>query len=755
MNSNLLWYEQPAKAWTQALPIGNGHLGGIVYGGTKTERVALNHDELWSGRPDTKTNPGAAEILRQAREHALKGELVQANRLLERPEFQATRCSEAYLPLGTLLLTFGTEGEVRNYRRGLDLDTAIAFVEYEQGGVHFRREYFSSYPAGAIVVRITGSAPFCCSAVLQSELKSSVHTENDTLFLRGECPGAFLREAELKHIYHDDDAQRGVQFLAGLRAVCDGTVIRNGTELHIKDAAALTLYFACETSYNGWDQHPVLQGKAYEAPVQMRLQALGAAAYELLRTAHIGDHQALYRRVGFRLDGGDTEAAALPTDKRLALFQQQGDDFDLCVLLFHYGRYLAIAGSRPGTQPLNLQGIWNDQMSPPWCSNYTTNINTEMNYWPVLPCAMPELNEPLLQMLRELAQAGQENARVHYDAPGWAAHHNQDLWRFAAPAQGNPCWSAFPYAGAWLCWHLWEHYRYTLDRNYLEHTAYPVIKEAARFVLSQLAQDETGTLFPCPATSPENTFIYQGESIATAKTSAMTLQITRDLLENLLNCYAALGLAQDDVARETAAALARLRPLQIGSKGQLLEWDAEYEETEPHHRHVSHLIGLHPMRQIDPDKTPALAAAARRTLELRGDEGTGWSLGWKINFWARLRDGNHALRLLELQLRPVDTDGFNYSNGGGTYANLFDAHPPFQIDGNFGAVSGICEMLLQAPDDHTLHLLPALPKKWQSGSVTGLAAPGNRRVDIAWENGKLKTYHITGDTEGLNVIVGI
>ena len=745
MSDHLLWYDHPAQVWQQALPIGNGHLGGMVYGGAGQERVALNHDELWSGYPRDKTTPGAAEIYAQARARALKGDLAEAHRLLASDKFQSTT-SAAYLPLGELCIDFEGKGKAENYRRGLDLETATAFVEYERGGSRFRRTCFASYPANVIVYRVEADKPFKCEITMKSPLKSTLFTGENPFVLRGECPGEYSNKNTKGHVYSNVPSLRGVQFLAGVRAVSDGEVFFWRDSLEIKNTTVVTLYLACETSYNGWDKHPCLEGKAFEAPVRARLADLD---YGRIYAQHLADYQSFYNRVTLQLHG-ESKNAALPTDERLIAFQKNPDDLDLCVLLYNYGRYLAIAGSRPGTQPMNLQGIWNDLMDPPWNSNYTTNINTEMNYWPMLPCAMPELNGPLLQMLRELSVSGEAVARAHYNAPGFAAHHNQDLWRYAAPTQGDPCWSAFPLCGAWMCWHLWEHWRYTRDRAFLEDTAYPVMKNAARFLLALLAEDENGCLMPCPGTSPENRFKYKGKTSAVAKTSAIALEITRDLFQNLLKCYEILAV-EDSFAREIEDALARLRPLQIGSKGQLLEWDAEYGENEPHHRHISHLLALHPMRLIDPDRTPELAAAARRTLELRGDEGTGWSLGWKISFWARLRDGDHALRLLEMQLRPVTFDGKKYSSGGGSYPNLFGAHPPFQIDGNFGAAAGINEMLVQMPDDNTLLLLPALPAKWESGSVKGLAAPGNRRVDITWEGGKIKDYKIYGDTEGLKI----
>ncbi len=752
MSESQMWYKHAANAWTQALPIGSGHLGGMIFGGINSERVALNHDELWTGLPRDKTNPGAVKLFHQARRAALQGDLIKANRLLENEGAQCTVGSETYLPLGDLWLEFGGAGEITDYRRGLDLENAIAFVEYEQAGASYHREYFASFPAQVIAMRVTCDCPFDCSVSLESQLKSNMQAQDGIITLRGECAGAYLRDNPgEKHIYSDEMDQRGIQFLAGLRAFSDGAIIHDGTALRITGARELTLYFSCETSFNGFDRHPYSQSKSFVAPLMSRLARLEPSSYQDLRAAHVSDYQSLYNRVQLQVGGSNAFCSALPTDERLVAFQKRGDDPALCVLLYNFGRYLAIAGSRSGTQPLNLQGIWNDKLDAPWCSNYTTNINTEMNYWPMLACAMPELNEPLLQMMRELSQTGKAVARVHYDAPGFAAHHNQDLWRFAAPAKGDASWSAFPLCGAWLCWHLWEHYRYTLDRAFLEETAFPIMREAARFLLSLLAEDGEGTLCICPGVSPENLFYYGDKVIAVSKTSTAAMGITRDLFEKLLLCYEELG-NYDAFAVEIVEALSRLQPFKIGSKGQLLEWDAEHAEEDPHHRHVSHLVALHPMHLIDYDRTPELAAAARRTLELRGDDGTGWSLGWKINFWARLRDGDHALRLLEMQLRPVDFEKFDLTHQGGTYVNLFDAHPPFQIDGNFGAVSGINEMLLQAPQDNVLLLLPALPAKWKNGSVKGLAAPGRRRVDITWQDGRLLHYKITGATDSLTVI---
>jgi alpha-L-fucosidase 2 len=398
---------------------------------------------------------------------------------------------------------------------------------------------------------------------------------------------------------------------------------------------------------------------------------------------------------------------------------------------------LAIAASRPGSQPMNLQGIWNDRPAPPWNANSTVNINTQRNYWPLLPCGLPELNLPLVEMLKDLAEAGTHTARTQYGAPGFCVHHNVDLWRHSAPVPGSASWSFFPQAGGWLCWHLFAHYEYTMDKDFLRQTAYPIMKQAARFFLHVLAEDKNGFLIFAPATSPENLFIHKGKTLAVAQTSTCAMAIIRDLLQNLQKSHQILGI-DDAFAEKVRAALPRLLPEQIGGQGQLLEWYEEFEEAEPKHRHVSHLFGLYPAARIHAERTPALFAAARRSLTLRGDEGTGWSLGWKINLWARLREGDRALRLLNMQLRPAA-----YSKGGGSYPNLMDAHPPFQIDGNFGAVSGMNEMLAQC-DGETLELLPALPAAWPKGSARGLRVRGGATVDLTWENGRLTDARVSG-----------
>lgn len=719
-----LWYRQPAKEWVEALPVGSGKLGAMVFGGVAAERLQLNEDTLWAGGPYEPINPEAKGALPEIRRLIDAGEYAKATDLAEAKFMALPKRQMSYQTIGDLKLDFPDLTQaVEGYVRDLDLDGAITTTRFTAGGVSYLREVIASHPDGVIAVRLTASRKGAISVDLSfsSPLKSKpVSTvEGAHLVLAGKNEASQGIDARLTF-----ETRVEVRAKGGQVAGADG-------KLSVKGADEVLLLIAAATSYRRYDDvsgDPAALNKA-------TLARLAGKPWAKILAGHQADHRALFRR--FSVDFGRTRADLLPTDERIKQ-SPTTDDPSLEALYFQYGRYLLIACSRPGSQPANLQGIWNDKTFAPWGSKYTININTEMNYWPAEPTDLPELVEPLIALVADIAQTGERMARAMYGARGWVTHHNTDLWRATGPIDGAK-FGVWPTGGAWLCKHVWDRYDYGRDKAYLARV-YPLMKGSARFFLDTLVVDpKFGVLVTNPSISPENNHGH-GSSLVAGPT--MDQAIIRDLFDNCLKAEAILGPDAAFVA-EVRAARDKLAPYKIGKDGQLQEWQEDWDAdaNDIHHRHVSHLYGLFPSDQISVDTTPDLAKAARTSLVTRGDLSTGWAIAWRLNLWARLGDGDRAHSILKLLLGPERT-----------YPNMFDAHPPFQIDGNFGGTSGMTELVMQSRNDR-LYLLPALPKAWPTGAMTGLRARGALGVDVRWSGGKLTEAVLTANQAGKHTVV--
>ncbi len=748
----MIRFDKSAEMWEEALPIGNGNIGGMVYGVPYLEQIALNDDTLWSGYPSNHNPKDGAKYYKQVVEMTMAGKYNEAQDLIE--EKLESDYTEGYLPLGDLWIET-KHIHATNFSRNLSLENAISTVSYLHNDVQYKRESFVSYPDKCMVVMLTADKEQSINAniYMTTQLKGESYIDNKRIVLQGLAPSNVEPDYSVREenivVYDEQDSRKGMRFVAMADVVVTGgKCYYEYNKIQIKNADSIMIVLCTQTSFNGTYNHPYTDGLDEMKLCAQRLDSINKD-YNYLLERHIRDHKSLYDRVSLKLP--DNKNSTLPTNIRLEKFAEDKSDHSLYALLFNFGRYLTIAGSREGTQATNLQGIWNRLVRPPWSSNFTVNINTEMNYWPTLLVNLPECHLPLIEFVKTIRKNGERTARELYGVEGFACHHNVDIWALTSPVgrhKKGTCVHAFWNASsAWLCRSLMDHYEYTRDIEYLE-SVYETIKSAALFNKNIMVVDNDSYIV-CPSTSPETGFEYgERKRCAVSKTSSMSLAVAKEIFVSFIKCSELLG--KDEVLRnEISEMLPRIKDYAIGSEGQVLEWDREYNDFDPQHRHLSHLYAMYPGKEVTVNKTPQLAQSFKKALEIRGDEGTGWSLGWRACLWARLQNGEKVLELLNNQLRIV-YDADKRMRQGGSYPNLFGAHPPFQIDGNFAATAAVCEMFFQV-EDNVCYIAPALPTAWDSAEIKGLLLPNSITLDVSCDKDKVyATLHLAGENKDIS-----